>query len=240
VTTTEGCVPRPAEGPAEYPATRPADDATVRPAVRPPRERDVEQIHAVVGELAAFEREPDAVTATVEDFRTALFGPEPRVYCLVAESDQPSELAGMALWYESFSTWQGRHGLWLEDLFVRPQHRGTGLGRLLLERLAAICVEQEYRRLEWNVLDWNELTLGFYRRIGARALDGWTVHRLTGDALHRLASANQGEGHTGVWIADVDDRPQDDRPTAAAQDDRPTAAGRLEPAEPFESTRPTT
>jgi len=166
------------------------------PVVRQARTTDVEQIHAMVCELAAYEREPDAVTASVEDFRRALFGPDPRVYCLVAEvagtaSPGPAvrEVGGMALWFETFSTWQGRHGIWLEDVYVRPEHRAIGLGRLLLRQLAVICAERGYPRLEWNVLDWNEPALGFYRRIGAQALDDWTVHRLSGDALSRLAAS---------------------------------------------------
>lgn len=166
------------------------------PVVRPAQAADLEQIHAMVCELAAYEREPDAVTATVEDFDTALFGPSPRAYCLVAEVSASAGLdgaglAGMALWFETFSTWEGRHGIWLEDLFVRPRHRGSGLGRLLLQRLAVICVERGYRRLEWNVLDWNEPALGFYRNAGAQALDEWTVHRLSGDALHRCAAGER-------------------------------------------------
>lgn len=188
---------------------------TVGPVVRPAQVADLEQIHAMVCELAVYEREPDAVTATVDDFRTALFGPSPRAFCLVAEvstwapgdregslradgarDSSPhraagrdvADLGGLALWFETFSTWEGRHGIWLEDLFVRPPHRGSGLGRLLLQRLAMISVERGYRRLEWNVLDWNEPALGFYRRVGAQALDEWTVHRLSGDALHRFAA----------------------------------------------------
>lgn len=193
------------------------------PVVRPAQVTDLEQIHAMVCELAAYEREPDAVTATVEDFRTALFGPTPRAYCLVAEvpacapgdqADLPEAdgtrnvssehaavlhgpgLGGMALWFETFSTWEGRHGIWLEDLFVRPRHRGSGLGRLLLQRLAVICVERGYRRLEWNVLDWNEPALAFYRKVGAQALDEWTVHRLSGDALHRFATGDRSAAQT--------------------------------------------
>jgi GNAT superfamily N-acetyltransferase len=157
--------------------------------IRPAKQDDVPQIHAMVRELAEYEKEPDAVTATVPDFAAALFGPDPRAFCLVGELPDGA-LAGMALWFETFSTWTGRHGIWLEDLFVRPAHRGTGLGRLFLERLAAICVERGYRRLEWNVLDWNEPALGFYRRLGAQALDEWTVHRVSGDALHELARSS--------------------------------------------------
>ena len=112
----------------------------------------------------------------------------------MAEVDEPDavdgpQIAGIAVWFVTFSTWRGRHGLWLEDLFVRPEHRGLGLGRALLARLAAIALERGYERLEWNVLDWNEPALGFYRRLGAQALNDWTMHRLSGDALRELAAS---------------------------------------------------
>jgi GNAT superfamily N-acetyltransferase len=160
--------------------------------IRPATEDDVPAIDRLVRELAAYEREPDAVTAVPDDFRAALFGPQPLVHCLVAQGDGTDvagrpEIAGFAVWFVTFSTWTGQHGIWLEDLFVAPEHRGGGTGRALLQRLAELAVERGYRRLEWNVLDWNEPALGFYRRLGAEALDTWTVHRLSGDALHRLA-----------------------------------------------------
>jgi GNAT superfamily N-acetyltransferase len=177
--------------------------------VRAARPDDVAAIFALVRELAEYEREPDAVEADENDFRTALFGTDPRVHAYVAEalpdgvrdgthdgsgpdddvpSDTRAEIAGIAVWFVSFSTWRGRHGIWLEDLFVRPSFRGLGLGQALLAELAAECVRRGYARLEWNVLDWNEPALGFYRRIGAEPLDEWTVHRLTGQALHDLAA----------------------------------------------------
>jgi GNAT superfamily N-acetyltransferase len=156
--------------------------------VRPATEQDVAQIHAMVGELAEYEREPQSAIGTVEDFAAALFGPNPRAFCLVGETADGA-VAGMALWFETFSTWTARHGIWLEDLFVRPQYRGTGLGRRFLQQLAVICLERGYRRLEWNVLDWNEPALAFYRRLGAQSLNGWTVHRVDGDALSALAVA---------------------------------------------------
>ena len=157
--------------------------------VRPAREEDVHAIDRLVHELAEYEREPDAVLATADDFHAALFGPNPLVHCLVAEADAEGsvEVVGFAVWFVSFSTWRGRHGIYLEDLFVRPDRRGSGLGRALLRELARICVERGYARLEWNVLDWNEPALGFYRALGAEALDTWTMHRISGEALERLA-----------------------------------------------------
>jgi GNAT superfamily N-acetyltransferase len=152
---------------------------------------DAEDIERLVRELATYEREPDAVVATAADFTTALFGEHPLVHCLIAEVDEAGDgprTAGFAVWFVTFSTWRGRHGLWLEDLFVSPAYRGLGLGRALLARLAGIAVERGYERLEWNVLDWNAPALGFYRRLGAEALDAWTVHRLTGEALRELSA----------------------------------------------------
>jgi GNAT superfamily N-acetyltransferase len=149
---------------------------------------DADDIERLVRELAAYEREPEAVVATARDFAAALFAEHPLVHCLVAEVD--GRVAGMAVWFVTFSTWRGRHGLWLEDLFVSPGHRGLGLGRALLARLAAIAAERGYERLEWNVLDWNTPALGFYRRLGAEVLDGWTMHRLSGEALQVLAASS--------------------------------------------------
>jgi GNAT superfamily N-acetyltransferase len=151
---------------------------------------DVEEVHALICELAAYEREPDAVEATAADLAAALFAPAPRVHGHVAEVDGAGgpRVVGMALWYVTYSTWRGRHGLWLEDVFVRPEHRGLGLGRALLSALAQVCVERGYQRLEWWVLDWNAPAHAFYRSLGAVAQDDWTVWRLDDDALGRLSS----------------------------------------------------
>ena len=154
--------------------------------IRSARPDDVPVIDALVHELAVYEKAPDAVEATPDDFATALFGPDPRVHCHVAEITVPGgepEVVGMALWYVTFSTWRGRHGIWLEDLFVRPAHRGLGIGRQLLQALAAECTARGYARLEWWVLDWNTPAHGFYRSLGASPQDEWTVWRLDGDAL---------------------------------------------------------
>ena len=136
-------------------------------------------------ELAEYERARHEVTATEDDLRRALFGPQPALFAHVAEADgQP---AGFAVWFLNYSTWAGRHGIYLEDLYVRPRWRGGGHGRALLAELARICVARGYARLEWWVLDWNTPARGFYESLGAVPMDEWTVHRLTGPALAALA-----------------------------------------------------
>ena len=152
--------------------------------IRPATVDDVPVVVRLVHELATYEREPDAVVATEEHFRTALFGPDPRVHCLVAEDG--GETVGFAIWFVSFSTWLGTHGIYLEDLFVRPEARGGGHGRALLTELARIAVERGYGRVEWAVLDWNVDAQGFYRALGATPQDEWTTWRLTGNALGQL------------------------------------------------------
>ncbi|GAB3262426.1 GNAT family N-acetyltransferase [Alteromonas gracilis] len=154
-------------------------------SVRPARPEDVPAILRLVHALAAYEREAEAVEATEDDFARVLFGATPTAWCHVAEVD--GEVVGIAVWYLSFSTWTGGNGIWLEDLFVLPEHRGAGLGQALLAALAGVCVERGYRRLEWWVLDWNEPSIGFYRSLGAEAMDEWTTYRLTGEALDGLA-----------------------------------------------------
>jgi GNAT superfamily N-acetyltransferase len=151
---------------------------------------DVPVVVRLVHELATYEREPDAVVATEEHFRTALFGPEPKVHCLVAEQGGEagnSDIVGFAVWFVSFSTWLGTHGIYLEDLFVRPEARGAGHGRALLAELARIAVERGYGRVEWAVLDWNVDAQGFYGSLGAAPQDEWTTWRLAGDPLRALA-----------------------------------------------------
>jgi GNAT superfamily N-acetyltransferase len=160
-----------------------------RAVIRAARPHDVAVIHRLVRELADYEREPEAVVATEEHFRTALFGPNPLAHCLVAEGD--GDVVGFALYFVNFSTWLGTHGIYLEDLFVRPTARGAGHGRALLTELARIAVERGYGRVEWSVLDWNEPAKGFYAALGARPQDDWTVWRLTGDALAALGSTTE-------------------------------------------------
>jgi GNAT superfamily N-acetyltransferase len=155
--------------------------------IRPATVDDLPVIHALVRELADYEREPDAVVATEQHFRTALFGDQPLAHCLLA--DDGEQVVGFAIWFVNFSTWLGTHGIYLEDLFVRPSARGAGHGRALLTELARIAVERGYGRVEWAVLNWNESAQGFYAGLGARPQDEWTVWRLTGDALTALGSA---------------------------------------------------
>jgi GNAT superfamily N-acetyltransferase len=148
---------------------------------------DVTDIYQLVHELATYEREPDAVVATEQHFRDALFGDNPKAFCHVAEDDTGS-VVGFAIWFLNFSTWLGTHGIYLEDLFVRPDARGGGHGRALLTELARIAVERGYGRVEWAVLDWNEPAQGFYANLGAKSQDDWTVWRLTGDSLQALGT----------------------------------------------------
>jgi len=157
--------------------------------IRPARPEDAPAILALVRDLAEYERALHEVEATEEQLHQALFGPDPRAYALVAEHE--GAVAGFAVWFLTFSTWLGRHGVYLEDLFVRPELRGLGYGRALLHELARICVARGYGRLEWAVLDWNEPAIGFYRSLGAEAQQEWTVHRIRGEALKRLAATNR-------------------------------------------------
>jgi len=146
---------------------------------------DVPAIHRLIRELAEYERSLAEVTATEADLRASLFAGQPAVFAHVAELD--GQIVGFALWFLNFSTWVGRHGIYLEDLYVMPEMRGSGIGHALLAELAAICVQRGYGRLEWWVLDWNSPAQGFYRSLGAMPMDEWTVHRLTGPALRALA-----------------------------------------------------
>lgn len=153
-------------------------------AVRPATPEDVPELVAMIGELAEYERARHEVEATEEHLHSTLFAEAPAVFAHVLEVD--GDVAGMAIWFLSYSTWLGAHNLYLEDLYVRPQHRGGGAGRLLLQTLAEICVQRGYRRLEWWVLDWNPAR-GFYDALGAEALTEWIPYRVSGDALDRLA-----------------------------------------------------
>ncbi|MEU4192828.1 GNAT family N-acetyltransferase [Kribbella sp. NPDC026611] len=154
--------------------------------VRRARPEDVPAIVSLVEGLAEYERARDECRLTTEQLSTALFGPAPAVFCHVAEHE--GEIVGCAIWFLSFSTWRGVHGIYLEDLFVSPTARGTGLGKALLTTLAQECVANNYERLEWSVLDWNTSAIDFYKSLGARPQDEWTVYRLTDDALTKLGS----------------------------------------------------
>lgn len=155
--------------------------------VRPAEPADVPVLLQLVQELADYEREPDAVEATEADLHRALFV-DRTCSAHVAEAGGGGAVVGFALWYPTFSTWTGRPGLWLEDLFVLPSARGQGLGTALLRVLAAVCVERGWSRLEWWVLDWNAPAIGFYRSLGAVAQDEWTTFRVAGEALRTLGS----------------------------------------------------
>jgi GNAT superfamily N-acetyltransferase len=153
--------------------------------VRRARPDDVSAIVTLVHELAIYERAADECTVTTEQMHTALFGASPAAFAHVAEVG--GEVVGIAVWFLNFSTWDGVHGIYLEDLFVRPQARGGGHGRALISALARECVAQGYSRLTWAVLDWNAPAIGFYRALSAEAQDEWTNYRLTGAALETAA-----------------------------------------------------
>jgi GNAT superfamily N-acetyltransferase len=158
--------------------------------IRPARPDDVPAIYQLIRDLAEYERSLPEVTGTQDQLRTALFGPQPAVFAHVAEHER--QIAGFALWFLNFSTWQGQHGIYLEDLYVRPELRGHGYGRALLTALAALCVERGYGRLQWWVLNWNEPAIGFYRTLGAQCMDEWSTFRLSGPALADVAAGHSG------------------------------------------------
>ncbi|HOC11253.1 GNAT family N-acetyltransferase [Thermomonas sp.] len=158
-------------------------------AIRPATPDDVPLIRQLIVELAEYERMRDAAVATDAALREQLFGAQPAAEVLLGEVDgQP---AGFALFFHNFSTFLGQRGLYLEDLFVRPQFRGAGLGKHLMATLARLAVQRGCGRFEWSVLDWNTPSIGFYRSIGAVGMDEWTVQRLQGDALHALAARDE-------------------------------------------------
>jgi GNAT superfamily N-acetyltransferase len=154
-------------------------------SVRPVRPEDVPAVVGLVRELAEYEKALHEVRLTEEQLTGVLFGDSPALFGHVAVHD--GEVVGIALWFLNYSTWRGTHGIYLEDLYVSPQHRGSGLGRELLRTLAAVCVERGYSRLEWSVLDWNTPSIEFYKAAGAEPMDEWTVFRLTDDALTAFA-----------------------------------------------------
>ena len=178
-------------------------------AIRPAAPADVELIYSLIKELAEYERAPEKVTGTSEQLAEALFGPDqpddagaaqsgeagcrargvPVAEALIAEVG--GEPAGFALFHGSFSTWECRPGLWLEDLYVPPRHRRSGVGGALLARVAEIAVQRGCARLEWAALDWNTPALDFYAKLGAEPLGDWVMHRLDGDALERVASGSR-------------------------------------------------
>ena len=159
-----------------------AGDVTIRPATP----RDVPLILSFIHELAEYEKLAHEVVATEERLRETLFGAQPRAEVLIAEAG--GEPAGFALYLHNYSTFLARPGIFLEDLYVRPAFRRLGIGRTLLTRLAAIAVERDCGRFEWNVLDWNESAIAFYASLGAKPMSEWTTFRLTGEPLAALAA----------------------------------------------------
>jgi GNAT superfamily N-acetyltransferase len=158
--------------------------------LRAARSGDEPGILACIQGLAEYEREPDAVLNTAEALAETLFGDDPRASVHVIEHE--GEIVGIAIWFVTYSTWTGRHGIWLEDLFVADSCRGRGFGRALIASLASICVERGYSRLEWTVLDWNAPSIAFYRSLGALPMEEWTTQRLIGADLEALARSSAG------------------------------------------------
>ena len=173
--------------------------------IRPARREDAAVIRQLIYELAVYERAPDEVEATEQHILDTIFCENPAVFCEIIELDDDElienhdadsaeeklgpNIAGMAIWFLNYSTWQGRHGLYLEDLYVREEFRGRGYGKQMLEHLAAMCLERGFGRFQWWVLDWNTASIEFYRAMGAQSMDEWTVFRVSGDALKKLGAA---------------------------------------------------
>jgi GNAT superfamily N-acetyltransferase len=147
---------------------------------------DIDAIYDYIHALAEYEKAPEEAVLSKSDLSQSLFGQSPQVYCLLSVQDE--QVTGIAIWHLNYSTWLGKHGIYLEDLFIDPKFRGQGHGKALLVRLAQICVERGYPRFSWWVLDWNKPSIDFYESLGAKAMDEWTVFRVSGDALTKLAS----------------------------------------------------
>ena len=158
--------------------------------IRPATANDVPAILQMIHDLAIYEKEPDAVRNTPEMLHAALFGENPRIFATMAENDA-GDVQGFALWFLNYSTWEGVHGIYLEDLYVKPEARGAGHGKALLRHLAATAVDRGYARVEWSVLDWNEPSINFYKNLGAAAMDDWSTFRLTGAALESFGTSRQ-------------------------------------------------
>ena len=154
--------------------------------IRSAQLQDIPEILALIQELAEYEKAPEEAIATSAQLEVALFGPSPKVFCEIVEVD--GAIFGCAIWFLNFSTWQGKHGIYLEDLYIRPQYRGQGWGKKLLQHLAAKCVANDWGRFQWWVLDWNEPSIEFYKALGAVPMDEWTVYRVSGEALHQLGN----------------------------------------------------
>ena len=155
-------------------------------SIREAKPGDVADILRLIKDLATYEKAPDEVVATEQQLSAALFNSQPHVFAHVVEVDE--RIIGMAVWFLNYSTWQGSHGIYLEDLYIEPEYRGRGFGLALLKHLAKICVERGYGRFQWWVLDWNTPSIEFYKSHGAVAMDEWTVFRVSGEELKKLGS----------------------------------------------------
>jgi len=154
--------------------------------IRSAQLEDLPEIQSLIKELAEYERAPKEAVATLDDLQESFFGESPKVFCEIVEVE--GQIAGFAIWFLNYSTWQGKHGIYLEDLYIRPKFRGQGWGKKLLQDLASKCVENGWGRFQWWVLDWNEPAIEFYRSLGAVAMDEWTVYRVGDSALLNLAN----------------------------------------------------
>ena len=152
--------------------------------IRPARRDEAAIILQLINDLAEYEKAPDEVKATEKEITETIFADNPKVFCDFVEVD--GDIAGMAIWFLNYSTWQGKHGIYLEDLYVKPEYRGRGYGKALLQHLARICNERGYGRFQWWVLDWNSPAIEFYRSLGAEAMSEWTVYRVSDEPLRRL------------------------------------------------------
>ena len=154
--------------------------------IRPAKSEEVGEVLQLIQDLATYEKAPEQVEASKEDLLNTIFVKDPRVFCDLVEVD--GQVAGMAIWFLNYSTWQAKHGIYLEDIFIKPEYRGRGYGKALLKHLAKICDEKGYGRLQWWVLDWNSPAIEFYKSFGAEAMDEWTVYRTSGQALKDLGN----------------------------------------------------
>ena len=154
--------------------------------IRPAKREEVGDVLQLIQDLATYEKAPDQVEASEDDLLNTIFAKDPRVFCDLVEVD--GQIAGMAIWFLNYSTWQAKHGIYLEDLYIKPEFRARGYGKALLKHLAQICDKEGYGRLQWWVLDWNSPAIEFYRSFGAEAMDEWTVYRTSGQALKDLGN----------------------------------------------------
>jgi GNAT superfamily N-acetyltransferase len=154
--------------------------------IRYARKEDAPRILQLIKDLAEYEKAPLEAKATLEQIEQSIFGDNPVAYCHVAEDN--GQVVGISIWFLNYSTWVGKPGIYLEDLYVDPAYRGKGYGLAFLKELGTICVERDYERLQWWVLDWNQPSIDFYKSLGAVPMDEWTVYRVSGDALKKLAT----------------------------------------------------